>query len=63
MMTITEVLQSAHFVLEVRRLRLEHWRVVYIVDEQSAGVGVLAIRKRPLYDYNDLPELLAGLQD
>ena len=49
--------------LEVWRLRLEQWRVIYVVNEQSAEVGVLAIRKRPPYDYTDLPELLAGLHD
>ena len=49
--------------VEVRRLRLEHWRIIYIVDEAASEVGVLAIRKRPPYDYDDLPELLAGLQE
>lgn len=47
--------------LEVRRLRLERWRVVYIVDEEWSEIGVLAVRKRPPYDYKDLPELLAEL--
>lgn len=28
---------------EVRRLRLERWRVVYIVDEEWSQVGVLAV--------------------
>ncbi len=49
--------------VEVRRLRLEHWRIIYVVDEPASEVGVLAIRKRPPYDYGDLPELLAGLQE
>ena len=49
--------------VEVRRLRLEHWRVIYVVDEAAAQVGVLAVRKRPPYDYDDLPDLLAGLQE
>ena len=47
--------------LEIRRLRLERWRVVYVVDEEWSEVGVLAVRKRPPYDYKDLPELLAEL--
>jgi mRNA interferase RelE/StbE len=47
--------------LELRRLRLERWRVVYVVDEEWSEVGVLAVRKRPPYDYSDLPELLAEL--
>ena len=47
--------------LEVRRLRLDRWRVVYVVDEEWSEVGVLGIRKRPPYDYRDLPELLAEI--
>jgi mRNA interferase RelE/StbE len=47
---------------EVRRLRLDRWRVVYVVDEEWSEVGVLAVRKRPPYDYRDLPELLEGLE-
>jgi len=41
--------------LELRRLRLDRWRVIYVVDEKSTQVGVLAVRKRPPYDYKDLP--------
>jgi mRNA interferase RelE/StbE len=48
--------------LELRRLRLDHWRVIYVVDEQAQEVGVLAVRKRPPYDYSDLPSLLAEIQ-
>ncbi len=47
--------------LELRRLRLNPWRVIYIVDEEWSEVGVLAVRKRPPYDYTDLTELLAEL--
>lgn len=47
--------------LEARRLRLERWRVVYVVDEEWSEVGVLAVRRRPPYDYKDLAELLAEL--
>jgi mRNA-degrading endonuclease RelE of RelBE toxin-antitoxin system len=49
--------------LEVRRLRLERWRVIYVVDEKWSEVGVLAVRKRPPYDYEDLPNLLKELDD
>jgi mRNA interferase RelE/StbE len=49
--------------LELRRLRLDRWRVIYIVDEQALEVGVLAVRKRPPYDYSDLPNLLAGIEE
>jgi mRNA-degrading endonuclease RelE of RelBE toxin-antitoxin system len=45
--------------VEVRRLKIEHWRVIYIVDEEWSEVGILAVRKRPPYTYEDLPALLA----
>jgi len=44
---------------EVRRLRLGKWRIIYLVqDEQPV---ILAIRRRPPYDYQDLEELLKDL--
>jgi len=43
---------------EVRRLRLERWRIVYAITDADALVDVLAIRKRPPYDYGDLEALL-----
>ena len=49
--------------MEVRRLRLDHWRVVDVIDDTSEEIGVLAVRKRPPYDYSDLPDLLAELQE
>jgi mRNA interferase RelE/StbE len=44
--------------MEIRRLRLERWRIVYAVTEASETVDVLAVRKRPPYDYGDLESLL-----
>jgi mRNA interferase RelE/StbE len=46
---------------ELRRLRIDRWRIVYAVTEADRIVDVLAVRKRPPYDYGDLAELLAGL--
>jgi len=43
---------------ELRRLRLDRWRVIYSVSETDRAVDVLAVRKRPPYDYEDLEELL-----
>jgi len=40
------------------RLRLDRWRIVYAVTEAERAVDVLAVRKRPPYDYGDLEELL-----
>lgn len=44
---------------ELRRIRIDRWRVVYAVTEDDLAVDVLAIRKRPPYDYGDLERLLA----
>jgi mRNA-degrading endonuclease RelE of RelBE toxin-antitoxin system len=49
--------------VELRRLRVERWRVVYAVDEDWEAVIVLTIRRRPPYDYEDLRDLVAGLQE
>lgn len=46
---------------ELRRYRLDDWRVVYAIDEQLEMIYILAVRKRPPYDYDDLDELIAQL--
>jgi mRNA interferase RelE/StbE len=43
---------------EVRRIRFDRWRVVYAIIEADRAVDVLAIRKRPPYDYGDLEALV-----
>lgn len=43
---------------EVWRLRLDTWRVVYLIDNTLAMVYVLAVRKRPPYRYEDLSSLV-----
>jgi mRNA interferase RelE/StbE len=45
---------------EACRLRLDKWRVVYAVSEDEQTVSIVAVRKRPPYDYQDLLDLLAG---
>jgi len=44
--------------IELRRIRIDRWRVVYVVEQDLSLVTVLAIRKRPPYQYDDLEELL-----
>ena len=44
--------------LEPRRIRLEAWRVICVVEEREALVTVLTVRKRPPYQYEDLEELI-----
>ncbi len=46
--------------VELWRLRLDRWRVVYVITEAELIVDVLAVRKRPPYDYGDLESLLNG---
>ena len=42
---------------EGRRLRMDQWRVIYLVDDTAAWVAVVAVRRRPPYDYQDLASL------
>lgn len=44
--------------VEARRILLDNWRIVYVVSESASRITILAIRKRPPYDYGDLLELL-----
>ena len=41
------------------RLRLDRWRIVYGITKEDKAVDVLAVRKRPPYDYGDLEDLIA----
>ena len=47
---------------EVRRARLDRWRIVYLIDEETRILSILAVRKRPPYNYQDLAELLRSLK-
>lgn len=42
---------------EARRLRLDQWRLIYLVDDAETWVAVVAVRRRPPYDYQDLASL------
>jgi mRNA interferase RelE/StbE len=46
---------------EIRRLKLDKWRVIYAITEADNVIDVLAVRKRPPYDYGDLETLLREL--
>lgn len=50
------------FERELRRLQLDKWRIVYVITESENIVDVLAVRKRPPYDYGDLTVLLENLR-
>jgi len=47
---------------ELWRWRLDPWRVVYLVDREWGQVYVLAVRRRPPYQYEDLAALLGEVQ-
>lgn len=57
----SKALNIPDFDRELWRLRLDRWRVVYTITEADLIVDVLAVRKRPPYDYGDLEALLADL--
>jgi mRNA interferase RelE/StbE len=44
--------------IELRRIRMDRWRVMYVIEPELSLVTVLAIRKRPPYQYDDLEELI-----
>jgi hypothetical protein len=57
--TTPEVIRQAW---EVRRARIEDWRVVYAINEAERQLGVLLVARRPPYRYEDLEELLKELE-
>jgi mRNA-degrading endonuclease RelE of RelBE toxin-antitoxin system len=56
--TEEQPLTSTH---ELRRIRLDRWRIVYAITETDQAIDVLAVRQRPPYDYGDLEHLLSVL--
>ncbi|HJZ50420.1 MAG TPA: type II toxin-antitoxin system RelE/ParE family toxin [Roseiflexaceae bacterium] len=46
---------------ELRRIRIERWRIVYAITETDQAIDVLTVRKRPPYDYGDLERLLSEI--
>ena len=44
--------------MELWRVRLDAWRVIYVVDSEERIISVLAIRQRPPYQYEDLNALI-----
>lgn len=46
--------------LSLHRIRIESWRLVYVVEKEEKVITVLAVRKRPPYQYADLDDLLAS---
>lgn len=47
--------------IEARRLRIDKWRVIYVIDKEWDTIVILAVRKRPPYDYQDLTDIIKRL--
>ncbi len=47
--------------IELRRVRLEKWRIIYAVNDMEMWVWVWGIRQRPPYDYDDLTDFVDSL--
>ncbi len=58
----SKMLEVPNFEAELRRLRLDNWRIVYAITEADKIVDVLTVRKRPPYDYEDLETLLENFE-
>ena len=57
-----KALELPNFDYNVWRLRLDKWRIVYLITEADHIIDVLAVRKRPPYDYGDLEKLMASAE-
>jgi mRNA interferase RelE/StbE len=55
-------LQMPELPRELWRLRIDRWRIVYAVTSDDAAIDILAVRKRPPYDYGDLEGLLGKIK-
>jgi mRNA interferase RelE/StbE len=47
--------------VQIRRIRLEHWRIIYAVNDTERWIWVLGIYRRPPYNYEDLADLATHL--
>lgn len=47
--------------VELCRIRIASWRIVYLVEEEWKLLSVLAVRKRPPYQYDDLDGLIRSV--
>jgi mRNA interferase RelE/StbE len=56
-----ELEAPADIEVELWRVRLDKWRIVYAITAAERVIDVLAVRKRPPYDYGDLETLLSEI--
>lgn len=48
--------------IELRRVRIDRWRIVYAISDQEQWVWVLGVHRRPPYDYEDIDEIAFKLR-
>ena len=48
--------------IELRRLKIESWRLIYAVSDAEGWVWILGLQRRPPYDYEDLPRIVDKLR-
>src|SRR5262245_42650011 len=48
--------------VELRRLRIQSWRLIYAVNDAESWVWILGLHRRPPYDYDDLSALAGKLR-
>ena len=59
---LTNIAPELDLVKKLRRIRLDRWRIIYSISETEKIIDILAIRKRPPYDYGDLGKLLEEIK-
>ena len=47
--------------IELRKIRIDKWRLIYAVNDNEKWVWVWGVRKRPPYDYENLEELAKNI--
>ena len=47
---------------QLYRIRMDNWRIVYAITESENALDILAVRRRPPYDYGDLTSLIGELE-
>jgi mRNA interferase RelE/StbE len=59
----SKILDVPNIEPELWRLRIDNWRIIYAITEADKIVDVIAVRKRPPYNYEDLQTLLDDLEE
>jgi mRNA-degrading endonuclease RelE of RelBE toxin-antitoxin system len=47
--------------VELRRIRMAQWRIVYAICDSEQWIWILVVRQRPPYQYGDLADLIDRL--